>query len=220
MSEKMIDKIRIGIFVAICATLILCVIIGLFNGGVAFLKPSAIRNGNGFVWGGVEYVYCNGEYEVTTQALAKTDDGYLLLGIEGDGEHNFIVLSSFLDSRLCVRADYIPLENDVIGSVFWGGKKINDEDFCRAVGCVTENFKIDFTFQTDRIISVNMKEVYLSYGDCPVGTKFAGYMGRIDDDFVFCVRTYGDKVVYPEPFTYDAYKIPKEYLEIIGEYCG
>lgn len=56
---------------------------------------------------GTKYVEATGLYKESNTIIGKTNDNYTIYEVDGDSEHNYIVVRSFLDQTLYVREDYI-----------------------------------------------------------------------------------------------------------------
>lgn len=189
--------------------------------GLAFLKGwivtdhSAQRRGEGVFWNGVLYVPASGEY-TEERTIAKTEDGWNIVAVEEDPSHTFVVLRSFLDNYLLVREDYEIPTSGAVTAVSWNGKKIEDAAFCAAVAAIVEGKQSDFSFETAAISHLredqHMRLLYLAYEGCPIGTEFAGWMGKVNG--VWCITTQ----VSSESDTVWCYQIPEEYVSVLERF--
>lgn len=212
------------IFLSILCILFLIVVL-IYN-GVIITDHSAQEAVEGAVvtWKGNSYNYCSGEYH-EGKRIAKTNEGSYLKEVEEDPTHTFIVIRSFLDQQLLVRDDYIiPTTGDVT-AVFWNREKINNKDFCEAVMKIESVASTDFKYETDGIFQLKdgqqMRRLYFCYEDCPIGTDFKGYMGKVNDKWVITTKISDDQNNpdgSPKPYTVECYTIPSEYHEILDKY--
>lgn len=94
--------------VAVLAALAAAVLFWLFSSGVIVFDHSGERRGEGSLyWNGCVYVPASGDYD-EGRTIAKTTDGWQINEVEGDPEHIYVVLRSFLDDYLLVREDCKP----------------------------------------------------------------------------------------------------------------
>lgn len=148
------------------------------------LDKSAEFAGNTMHWKGKSYIEVSGRYNVG-DTIAKTTDGdWNISEVEGDTEHNFIEVRSFLNQYLYVNEDYeIPTDGEIT-SVYVDYKKIADSEFCNAVKQIIKDSGETFEYETDNIYS-NTEDIYLCYENCAVGTEFAGNIGVINNQWVY-----------------------------------
>lgn len=76
----------------------------LFATGILVLDHSGERKGEYLYWNDARYVMCSGEYK-EGKTIAKTKDGFRINEVEGDEDHTYVVLRSFLDQQLYVKDD-------------------------------------------------------------------------------------------------------------------
>ncbi len=186
------------------------------------LDRTAVRTGTGFTWRGQTYTaYWSTSYN-SDRTLAKTEDGFRILAVKGDPEHRFLVLSSFLDSELCVREDYeIPMDG-VLNGVYWQiNRKITDPDFLSAVDDILNNFRSDYQHETSAIFTHTdtrqLSPISFCFEDCPVGIDaHDSYMGMMDGAWVFARRAaQRDDTKDETVYVYDIYRIPEEHHAIL-----
>ena len=171
-------------------------------------------------WKGAIYVLCVGEYsEGKTIALTRREsfcgDVNEIKSVKEDNTHTFIVVRSFLDQNLFVREDYvIPKEGEITAAV-WGRVKIADKEFCQAISDILEYDGDTFEYETEGIFMLtetqNMRMLYLAYEGCPIGTEFAGYLGKVNDIWVFAKGHIG---------TITCKVIPSRYISILQKESG
>lgn len=184
---------------------------------------SARRTGTGFVWRGNTYVACGYTDYQGKRTLARTDDGFTIVSIEGDTEHRFLVLASFLDSELCFKEDYeIPTEGELNG-VYWIGRKISNKGLCSAVSDVLKNFHSDFIYETEAMSPLTkerqLKEISFCFENCPVGVDpFDSYMGKLNGEWVFARQASHHEESGNRVYVYDIYRIPEEYHDTISTF--
>lgn len=93
--------IRAAILVLLAAALFF----RLVSSGAIVFDHSGERRGEGLYWNGYVYVPAGGDYD-EGKTIAKTTDGWQINEVEGDPEHIYVVLRSFLDNYLLVREDH------------------------------------------------------------------------------------------------------------------
>ena len=210
---KKSDVLRIAIPVLL-AVILLFMLIG---SGVFVWDRTAERVGEGILWHGVRYVSVTG-YCHEGRTIGRTADGWKINEVREDPSHTFVVLRSFLDRNLLVREDYEIPGFGAVGLVWWQSKNVRDAELCRAVGEILTRAEPDFLFETEEVFTVNehqkMKEVYVAYGDCPVPTVYAGWLGQIDGVWRL---TLGIPAEWPEvdgKKQIPCFTIPPEYVPI------
>lgn len=182
---------------------------------------SAEFNGEEVYFNGNTYVMCYGEYS-EGKRIAKTKNGWDIHEVEEDSTHNFIVARQFLDQHLYVNEDYVVPTDGTISAVVWDGYYITDKEFCCEFSRIMANRKTDFAYETEGIFLLNdnqkMKQVYLSYNECPVATNFAGYMGKVNGQWVITTHISDDQIHpdgSPKAYTVECYIIPDDFAECI-----
>lgn len=178
---------------------------------------TAIYKGNVLEWKGVTYIETSGIY-IEGKTIAKTKDGsWHINEVKEDKTHTFIVLRSFLDQYLYVREDYkIPTSGSVT-SVFIKNTRISNEDFCRSVEKIIVEDGESFIIETDNIYS-KASEIHLSYENCPVATKHAGFIGFINNSWVYIepINTWvRNEDGPPKKYTVKCKIINKDHIPII-----
>lgn len=95
----------------VIAILVIVVLIWLFATGILGLDHSGERRGDDLYWNDVRYVMCSGYGEYKEgKTIAKTSDGFRINEVEGDKDHTYVVLRSFLDQQLYVKEEYLKNE--------------------------------------------------------------------------------------------------------------
>lgn len=181
--------------------------------------------GGGLYWDGAEYIECEGEYTEGKTLATDADKSWEINAVEEDETHTFVVKRSFLDQYLCVRKSYtIPTSGTVTG-VFWNGKKITDPAFCNAVSKIYSSEDETFLYETDGIYMLTetqkMRQIYLCYEDCPVGTSYIGYLGKAGGQWAMTVNiSDNDNNVdtSQKAYTVTCKRIPEEYAPLLEKY--
>lgn len=94
---------------AVIAILMTVVLIWLFATGILVLDHSGERKGDYLYWNETRYVMCSGKYK-EGKTIAMTSDGFRINEVEGDKDHTYVVLRSFLDQQLYVKEGYLKNE--------------------------------------------------------------------------------------------------------------
>ncbi len=193
--------------------LILCLLL--------FSFPSLFRtfefDGSTIVYGEDTYVPSGSPQHVKASRTLAHSDGWewTVSSVKDDPSGNFILLTSFLESRLYVREDYEIPENGEITKAYWNMKNITDTEFLRVIECLISERKTDHSFETDAIFALTetqkMRELSVAYEGCPVTTEYIGYMGVVNGKWVITT----DSAISG---TVDCCLIPEEYLEILEKY--
>ncbi|MEL7570798.1 MAG: hypothetical protein AAGU14_09600 [Eubacteriaceae bacterium] len=110
--------------------------------------------------------------------------------IEGDNEYIFLLLWDLTSNYLYVKEDYeIPTSGKVTSVYVAPIHKFEDKKFCEAIddllygGFINDKRK-KFIIKTDVMYQL-AKEITLSFNDCPVGSEFVGYIGIINNKWVY-----------------------------------
>lgn len=196
-------------------------IIYCFMAGIFVLDHSAERFAESLEWNNCRYVQARGKYSEEGKTIAKTSDGdWRINEVEKDDSHTFVVVRSFLDQYLFVREDYVIPTSGEITAVYWNEERITDEAFCKAVSEMLSAEWETFEYKTEALFMLtdtqHVRTIYLAYNDCPIGTEYAGYMGKINGKWVI-IPTVPDHE-YREEHTVICKEIPDEYIEIIESY--
>lgn len=198
----------------------------LFISGIFVLDYSVEYKGERIHWSGAVYVPCAGEY-TEGKTIAKTFDGkWQLNSVVEDDSHTFVVIRSFLDQYLYVREDYFIPKSGRITAVVWNGKKINDSEICKSISEIHANNDWDtFDYETEAIFvwtkNQQMKKLYLCYEDCPIGTDFIGYLGKINGKWVITIDMPNDtrnEDGSPKPYIVVCKEIPDNYIPVLEKF--
>lgn len=210
------EKIRLGIL----AVIGLAAVVFLLSRVIVF-DHSARRSGDGFTWRGVKYVYTGGIYS-GGRAVAKTDDGFTILSVKGDRDGNFYVLSSFLDSELCVREGYkLPTDGEIRG-VSVNHHRLANRALTDVIRRAVVNFTVDGIHEGDGVrfgTAQCMRELSFFFDDNPVSADPYGFdLGTVDGEWVLArkisSRTEADDVYR----TYEIYRFPADDAAMLEEY--
>lgn len=224
--EKRMHKgIKISLIITAC---VLLVGGALFGSGILVLDYSVKDNGveNGIEWKNTNYVQCSGRYS-EGKTLAKTSDGRTRLDVvKEDPSHTFVVMRSFLDNFLYVRKDYVIPQSGKITAVYWNSKTITDTGLCQSVQEIHANNTGDtFSFETDAIFALTksqrMKELWVSYENCPVCTNSIGYMGTVNGKWAITVNIPDDTRNEDgswKTYTVTCREIPDKYIPELKKY--
>ncbi len=104
----------------------LCIFLGACGN-----SENAYFKGQYLYMDGTEYVEATGLYKESNTIIGKTGDDYTIYEVDGDSEHNYIVLRSFFDQTLYVRKNYIK-DKTVIEALCFNQNKskfVYDESF-------------------------------------------------------------------------------------------
>jgi hypothetical protein len=97
---------------------VLCTVILCINLVACGNNENAYFEGQYLYMGDEKYVEATGLYEETNTVIGHTNDDYTIYEVNGDNEHNYIVVRSFLDQKLYVREDYIKDRTIIDGICF------------------------------------------------------------------------------------------------------
>ncbi|MBE6612204.1 MAG: hypothetical protein E7632_06910 [Ruminococcaceae bacterium] len=210
------EKIRTGIVVGI----VLIAIAAVLSRVVVF-DHSARRTGDGFEWRGVRYVTTGGTYQ-GGRTVAKTDDNFAIVSVKGDAGKNFYVLSSFLDSELCVREGYtLPTDGEIravsVNHMIVSRRAVVDA-IARGAEAFTPEGQAEMRFHADSQ-TVLMKELSFFYGENPVSTDpHKLEFGTVDGRFVLARKLSSVETEDNVIFTYEIWHFPPEDAAVLAEY--
>ena len=200
------------IILSICCIFLIAIISRYYS-----IDRTAIYKGNKLEWKGVTYIETSGNYS-EGNTVAKTKEGnWDINEVKEDETHTFIVIRSFLDQYLFVREDYKIPKSGNVTSVFIQHTRINNEDFCRAVEKIIVEDGEKFIIETDNLYS-KASEIWLSYENCPVETKNAGFIGFINNNWVYVgpINTWiRNEDGSPKKYAVNCKIINKDHLQII-----
>lgn len=215
MKRKLIISIAIIVIIAIC------LIINHFA-----RHTGEIIDGK-LYWHGSYYHKTNYyTYREEYGKLGKTKNNeFNISAIEGDDEHIFLSLWDISDSCLYVKDGYEIPVNGEITAVYIDYPKYDNKEFCDAMdGLLYSGFINDkrekFIIETDNILYF-ADDIRLSFNGCPIGTKFAGYIGIINNKWVYIpiTKIEADKNGFAKTTSFTCYVIDDyDKLPIIKEY--
>ncbi len=191
------------------------------------LDHSAEFSGGTLIYRGESYVSCSGRYS-EGKTIAKTGTGdWRVNEVDEDDSHTFVVVRSFLDQELYVRADYLIPKSGKISIAHWGTKSITDAEFCSALEDILSNAKTDYEYMTDAIFTRSdsqiMRDIYVGYGECPIATEYIGYLGTVNGKWYITTEISHDSYNpdgSPKQYKVSCYTIPDQYAEILSSCLG
>ena len=138
--------------------------------------------------------------------------------IKGDPEHNFLLVSSFVDSTLYVSDDYeIPTCGRLTGAN-WNFKDITDKEFLNAVAAILAESHVQGGYKSpygglfvENEVQ-NLEALYVAYENCPVATVNMGFMGKLNGKWIITVE------VSPDRSECKYNNIPDQYIGILERY--
>ena len=200
-------------------------VIYLWRSGCLITDRSAEYTGEGLFWNGRVYRTA-GECDYTEgRVLAKTQDGWKVSEVKEDPAHNFVVVRSFLDNRLLVAEDYKIQTEGNLSMASWNREPITDPAFLQAITQILQQKTTSFEYETDGIFILNdqqrMKALYLAYDGCPLATICAGWLGKINGQWVLTTYISNDcrnEDGSPKPYMVGCYVIPEAFHDILKCY--
>lgn len=146
---------------------------------------TAELKGQYLYWNNSVYKETSGAYQEGKTIARTTDKKWSINEVKDDKTHTFVVLRSFLDQYLYVKEDYKIPQNGKISSVYINyNTKVDSNDFCNQIHKIIHDNGETFTFETDNIYSY-AKPIYLCFDNCPVGTHFSGFVGVVNNKWVY-----------------------------------
>ncbi|MBQ3099488.1 MAG: hypothetical protein IJC50_00710 [Clostridia bacterium] len=179
-------------------------------------------------WKGKIYKLCDYDfiYDVKYnrgKAVTQCSEcGNVLYEISGDSNHDFLVDPCFNErDDLYVSEDYvIPTEGEIT-AVYVNGRKVTNKKLLDAIEKMYSADDSDFflydveeNFYHDH--NIFAKKVNLSYEDCPVGSEYKGYIGKVDGKWCYFHDYPGFRVNQKE--TIPCFEIDEELIPIIDKY--
>ena len=220
------------------------IIIGLFNLLPPPRKPvsdhSAQYSGGELYWNNAvyknSYSYRNA-YSIDIPLIFKNESGEILARttdgrwdvnkLKGDETYTFVVLYDFYEQILCIREDYVIPTNGKITAVYWGDTKIENPVFCETIQRLYQDDSGNtFEYETNGIDTLtetqHMRTLYFCYENSPVGTEFAGYLGKVYNKWV--ITTYIEdsydpiQGIFTQPYKVICKELSTQYLEELEKY--
>ena len=148
-------------------------------------------------------------------------DGFDIMEIPEDKNHNFLVVRSFLDDWTIVRESYvIPTEGEVGVAYLWRERVTEGIKWDMVQSILNNDFQGDFTIMAEAkseygatdVMNI-VKSIRIGYEDCPVGTDWIGCFGNINGKLVFIkVDDYVDG-----DLKYTCYILKDEYQDLYND---
>lgn len=229
------------VFVLLPVVLLICCVIGMMFAGIYFLKyegvippedHSALHSHNlsthTITWKGKKYQLCDDnfyydvKYNLGKAVTRCSECGDVLYEVSGDINHNFLVDPCFNErDDLYVSEDYVIPTEGKLTAVYVNGRKITNEKLLDAVEKLYSSddsnfflYKVKENFHHD--YNIVAKKVNLSYEDCPVGSDYKGYIGKVDGKWCYFHDYPKYRVAQKE--TIPCFEIDEELIPIIDEY--
>ncbi|MEG2199207.1 MAG: hypothetical protein RRY25_02830 [Anaerovorax sp.] len=132
------------------------------------------------------YIPISGKYHESKTIGKTADKNWEVNAIEDDPSHCFVAARSFSDQILFVKEDYQVPQHGKLTGVYVDNLNIIETDrFCEAITAILNQSKGEkFNFETDNIHNY-AKEIYLCYENCPVGTVWGGFIGIVNNRWVY-----------------------------------
>lgn len=184
----------------ILIVIILLVIIFCFSKAIKYY--SIDRSGKllqeGIIFKDEEYTEIDYAFTKEGKTIGMADS-WEIKEIPEDKNHNFLAVRNFLDNFYVVKKSYtIPTEGN-IGVVYIDRKRYTDNEWINAINyLLNEELNEKFYIKTNNIAHY-AKTVRVGYEDCPVGTKYVGMVGNINDKLVYIKPKkyeYGEEVIF------------------------
>ncbi|MBQ3550893.1 MAG: hypothetical protein IJA41_07940 [Clostridia bacterium] len=214
----MSKKVKLSVAVVSVVLVVAALIVGaLWHFGAFVTDRSAVVGLESLEWQGRTYSPRYGKYDLGRR-IAKTTNGLDVYEIKGDPEHNFLLVSSFVDSILYVSDDYEIPTSGTVTRINWNYKDITDKVLLQAVveiiadRCVQGSYKSPYggLFVENEV--QNLEALYVAYDNCPVATVNMGFMGKLNGKWIITVE------VSPDRSECKYYNIPDQYVGILERY--
>lgn len=202
---------RIIIF-SILGVLALCFIVCL---SVCYFSVdrTAERAAEGsFIIKGEKYIPISIGFTKEGRTIAKAD-GFDIMEIPEDKDHNFLAVRSFLDNWTIVKESYMIPAEGAVGVAYLQRERVTDGIKLNMVQSILdEDYQGSFTVKTgsESEIYAATKEIHVGYGDCPVATDWIGAFGNINGYLVF-IKAADMK---DQDLEYTCYILKSEYQEL------
>ncbi len=211
-------KIKKSIAVIFLAVAVISV--AIFSSCGIVIDRSALYSAEGLNWNGAFYKSCSGYYE-EGKTIAKTADGnWNINEVEGDPEHNFVVVRSFTDESLYVRSDYKISESGTPGVVYFDSDKIENSEFAEILSDIYASDAETFSLSATHNDVGKWKSVSIGFDGCPVAI-FRGYIGFADGKYFFTVDLSDMKEKDDgsgSPFTVICKSVDKSYYSLLDQH--
>lgn len=165
----------------------LCIAIICINLVACSTKQNAYFEGQYLYIGEEKYVEAVGLYEEANTVIGRTNDNYTIYEVDGDVEHNYIVVRSFLDQTLYVKENYIKDKTVIEGVCFQQGRAeyIYEEDIINTVREMSECKEI-VEMDADSLMMYRRQgiDVYIRYAKDCVG-EYCGSILRDESGYMY-----------------------------------
>ena len=189
----------------------------LWSAGFFISDRSVVVGLESLEWQGRTYSPVYGKYDVGRR-IAKTTNGLDVYEIKGDPEHNFLLVSSFVDSNLYVCDDYEIPNYGTVTRVNWNYKDITDKELLQVVGTILAENHVQGSYKSSygglfvENEVQNLETLYVAHENCPVATVNKGFMGKLNGKWIVTVE------VSPDRSECKYYNIPDRYVGILERY--
>lgn len=214
----MSKRVKLSVAVVSVVLVVAALIVGaLWHFGAFITDCSAVVGLESLEWQGRAYSPRYGKYDLGRR-IAKTTNGLDVYEIKGDPEHNFLLVSSFVDNTLYICDDYKIPTSGTVTRINWNYKDITDKVLLQSVGeiiadrCVQGSYKSPYGGLFIENEAQNLETLYVAYDNCPVATVNIGFMGKLNGKWIITVEVSPDR---PEC---KYYNIPDQYVGILERY--
>ena len=211
-------RAKILVVVTSAVLVVAALVVGaLWHLGAFVTDRSVVVGLESLHWQGRTYSPVYGKYDLGHR-IAKTTNGLDVYEIEGDPDHNFLLVSSFVDSNLYVCDDYEIPNYGTVTRVNWNYKDITDKELLQAVGAILAKSHVQGSYKSAygglfvENEAQNLETMYVAYDNCPVATVNRGFMGKLNGKWIITVE------VSPDRSECKYYSIPDQYVGILERY--
>ncbi len=165
---------------------------------------------------GEKYIPCGIRFKKTGKTLTKID-GFTVMEIQEDKEHNFVFVKSFMDHWTFVKESYNIPKNGELTVAYIDYEQITKGNKWKLIKSIQKkDFKGSFRIKTKDIADIfnATSPIYFGYNDCPVGTDRIGYMGIINERLIFIKANE----IYSENLEYTCHILKEEYKSLYNSY--
>lgn len=169
----------------------------------------------GFIIQGESYVSIPVGFTKEGKTVAKADN-FDIMEIPEDESHTFLAVRSFLDNWIIVKESYVIPTSGKLNVAYVNHERIADgEKLKMAQSILDNNFQgaYDIKFSDIRDIYNATMDIYVGYGDCPVGTDRIGVIGNINGQLVFIKADD----IKNDDLQCTCYVLNKEYQELYSD---
>ncbi|MDD4163720.1 MAG: hypothetical protein PHD46_00155 [Eubacteriales bacterium] len=139
-----------------------------------------------FIIKGEEYVSMDIGFSEEGKTIAKAAN-FNIMEITEDSEKNFLAVRSFLENWTIVKKSYDIPSGDV-NVAYIGEQRVTDgPEWSMVESIIKHDFAGDFAIINDNETDIYnaTKEIFVGYGNCPVGTDKIGVCGNINGQLVY-----------------------------------